>query len=255
MSETTVFERYAEYYDLFYAGKNYESECDFLEAAWAQFGQRPRSVLDLAGGTGSHGVVLARRGYEITGLDRAPGMLSRYAQKAQKRGLSVQLHQGDLRDFALGQKFDAIVCLFDAACYLTENADLRAFFARVREHLNPGGTLIFDVWHAPPLLRAHDPVRVREVSQNNLRALRVSTTTLHTGNQLANVEFQLLAWRDGTLEADFSETHTLRYFSARELSFIVESCGFQVRALCPAWRLQDAPSGDDWHLAVVATAE
>ena len=40
----SVFGDYARYYDLYYAGKDYDGECDFLEAAFTRFGRRPQTV-------------------------------------------------------------------------------------------------------------------------------------------------------------------------------------------------------------------
>ena len=157
----TVFEDYAKYYDIYYAGKDYDRECDFIEAAFARFGQKPLTVLDLACGTGNHGLRLAERGYEVCGVDLSEAMLSRYRSKAESRGLSVELHQQDLRSLDLGRQFDAVICMFDAIDYLPDNSDLTAALQRICTHLRPQGVFLFDFWHGVPILRGHDPVRVR----------------------------------------------------------------------------------------------
>ena len=68
----TVFGKtYASAYDAMYAEKDYEGEVDLLEAAFERFGSRVESVLDLGCGTGNHLAPLARRGYEVAGVDRS----------------------------------------------------------------------------------------------------------------------------------------------------------------------------------------
>src|SRR6267143_1119452 len=105
----SVFEKYAHYYDRFYADKNYDGECSFIEAGFARFGQRTKSILDLACGTGNHGIRLAARGYQLCGMDRSSEMLSQYRRKLDTQRLSVELHQQDLRHLDLGRQFDAAI--------------------------------------------------------------------------------------------------------------------------------------------------
>lgn len=249
----SVFGEYARYYDFCYAGKDYAAECAFLEAAFRRFGSEPRALLDLACGTGGHGLLLAGAGYAVCGVDRSPEMLARFAEKAAAAGVPVELHCQDLRALDLGRRFDAAVCLFDAFCYLTTNDDLRAGLGRIREHMRPGGLLVFDCWHAAPLLRGHDPLRVRElVGEEGQRVLRLSSTTLHPERQVAEVSFRLLVHEGDRLAADFTEVHPLRYFLPAELAFILEATGWRVLHLGPAFGLDAPITGDTWHLAAVA---
>jgi SAM-dependent methyltransferase len=248
-----AFERYAHYYDACYGEKDYDGECDFIEAAFARFGGRPRSLLDLACGTGNHGLRLAARGYEVGGVDRAPAMLSRYRLKAESLGLTVDLHEQDLRTLDLGRGFDAALCMFDAIGYLPTNADLSQCLARVRHHVRPGGLFLFDFWHAAAVLRGHEPVRVREFRMPGRRILRISTTALDVGRQLANVTFRILAFEGCRLVDDFTELHAMRYFLGEEIRFILETTGWTPRHVCPAFDLDGAVDAEAWHLVAIAT--
>ena len=74
-----VFGRdYAAAYDDLYQDKDYVAECDLIERVFETYGQGPtRRVLDLGCGTGGHAVILAKRGYDVVGVDRSPEMLER----------------------------------------------------------------------------------------------------------------------------------------------------------------------------------
>ena len=249
----TVFEDYAKYYDIYYAGKDYDGECDFIEAGFARFGQKPRTVLDLACGTGNHGLRLAERGYEVCGVDLSEAMLSRYRSKADARGISVELHQQDLRSLDLGRQFDAVICMFDAIDYLPDNTDLAAALQRICAHLRPQGVFLFDFWHGVPILRGHDPVRVREFALEGGRLIRISTTVLDIPRQIAKVQFRILAFEGDQLLSDFVEVHTMRYFLSQEIRFILEATGWSVCHLCPAFDLDGVVDGNAWHLVGIAT--
>jgi hypothetical protein len=69
----------------------------------------------------------------------------------------VTLHQGDIRTAKLGGRFPLVICPFNAALHLYTRQDVEAWLRRVREHLAPGGKLVFDI--SMPLAKdlARDP--------------------------------------------------------------------------------------------------
>jgi SAM-dependent methyltransferase len=151
----SVFGAYSHYYDLLYEDKNYSKEVEFVSAIIRRHAPDARTVLDLGCGTGIHACAFAREGYQVTGLDRSAEMLARARDRlkqAVSNGSPVDFRQSDIRDFKLTHRFDVVVALFHVISYLPANADLDAAFAQIREHLNPGGLLIFDHWYGPAVL-------------------------------------------------------------------------------------------------------
>ena len=57
----------------------------------------------------------------------------------------------------LKRGYDVVVALFHVISYLPDNSDLEAAFARIREHMKPGGILIFDYWYGPAVLTDRPP--------------------------------------------------------------------------------------------------
>jgi SAM-dependent methyltransferase len=114
-----------------------------------------RTVLELACGTGS---ILAhlRSQYDVAGLDRSPEMLSLAAEKLP----DVRLIEGDMTQFALEERFDVLLCVYDSINHLLEFAAWEAVFDRVREHLADDGIFVFDINTEERLARlaAHPPV-------------------------------------------------------------------------------------------------
>jgi SAM-dependent methyltransferase len=114
-----------------------------------------RTVLELACGTGS---ILAhlRADFAVTGLDRSPEMLERAAEKLP----GVRLVEADMTRFALGERFDVVLCVFDSINHLLDFGDWEAVFDRAAEHLGTGGIFVFDINTEERLARlaAHPPV-------------------------------------------------------------------------------------------------
>jgi cyclopropane fatty-acyl-phospholipid synthase-like methyltransferase len=99
-----------------------------------------RKVLELGCGTGSILKHLQDR-YEVSGLDLSSEMLSIARRKVPAAKLSRQ----DMVDFQIDERFDAILCVFDSINHVRRFSDWKKLFVRVRQHLSPGGCLIFDI--------------------------------------------------------------------------------------------------------------
>ena len=94
-------------------------------------------------------VALAKRRFEVTGLDGSSAMLERARSRADRWKVAVDWRQGSLTalDAALGdaQSFDLATCFFDSLNHLTEPEALRQAIFGVRRALAPGGLFFFDM--------------------------------------------------------------------------------------------------------------
>src|SRR4051812_451341 len=113
-------------------------------------------ILELASGTGRVLIPIARAGKEIVGVERSRQMLDRCrenlaAEPADVRS-RVTLHDADMRDFALSERFALAIIPFRPMQHLISVDDQLSCLDAVRRHLVPGGTLIFDVFN-PDLAR------------------------------------------------------------------------------------------------------
>ena len=134
----------AKYYDIFNCSANYKKVADYIEKVFAAYNKKPGLVLDLACGTGNLTLELAKRGYDMTGLDLSPEMLSEAVQKSRANNNILWVNQ-DMCNFELYGTVDAIVCCFDSVNYILESENVKKCFALVYNYLNPGGIFVFDV--------------------------------------------------------------------------------------------------------------
>ncbi len=114
----------------------------YVEAAGGP-GQR---VLELACGSGRFTAPLAASGALVIGGDLSETMLARARAVVAERGVSAEFVQLDMRDFVLGRQFDAIVVTANSLMHLHTRADFTRAFSTIRQHLTPGGRLLFDVF-------------------------------------------------------------------------------------------------------------
>ena len=70
------------------------------------------AVLDLCCGVGRHSLELARRGFQVTAVDRTERYLERASQQAAADGLEVEFVCEDMREFCHPGAFDVVLNLF-----------------------------------------------------------------------------------------------------------------------------------------------
>lgn len=145
MNHLPAYDRFAEIYDQVMTGVDYEGWAEYIEELLRFHRFAPRKIVDLACGTGNTTFPLARRGYQMAGVDAAPAMLARAREKAARAGLDIPFYQQDLRELDLPEKYDLAICLYDSLNYILEGGELTRVFRRVREAVRPGGLFIFDM--------------------------------------------------------------------------------------------------------------
>lgn len=139
------YTRFAAAYDKMMANVDYVRWADYIDRLFALYNFRPKRVLDLACGTGTAAILLAEKGYMMSGTDRAAEMLLWAREKAQRRGTHLHLWQQDMRDLTVARPYDAALCLYDSINYITTAEEMEKVFTKVSEALIPEGMFIFDV--------------------------------------------------------------------------------------------------------------
>ena len=146
----------AEAYDRLTWDVDYARILDFLETLLHTRDKHPRTVLDLACGTGSLSVLLAKRGYSVIGADMSEDMLAIASEKACELGENVPFFICQrMERLTLPEPVDCVLCCLDSLNYITDPALCRKALGRVYASLRSGGVFLFDV-NTPQKLRAMD---------------------------------------------------------------------------------------------------
>jgi SAM-dependent methyltransferase len=241
---------YASAYDSIYADKDYERECDLVEQAFRRFSDGPvKTVLDLGAGTGNHALPLARRGYDVAGVDLSEEMVQIAREKAREGGVAIEFRHGDLREVQLGRRFDAVLLMFAVLGYQRTNADVRAALENARAHLRPGGVLMLDLWYGPGVLTEPPEDRRRVIETPDGDLTRTVSAELDVPHQLCTVRYSLSgAGRDA------EETHVMRFFFPAELELFMDVAGFELLTLSSVDDLDQPATTGSWTATVVARA-
>lgn len=100
---------------------------------------------DLACGTGTTALMLARRGIRMYGVDLSPAMCRLAREKARRQRLPLRVLRGDMRRFRLPEPVDLLTCEADAINHVPRKSDLARVAKAVARALRPSGHFYFDV--------------------------------------------------------------------------------------------------------------
>jgi SAM-dependent methyltransferase len=134
--------REAEYWSDYFRGKNrnFNRKPNALLVEAIENVQ-PGSALDVGMGEGRNAIFLAKKGWNVTGVDRAEGALAVARQQANEQEVKITPVLQSAEDFDWGrERWDLIVPLYFVG--VRENA------AKIRESLKPGGLLVIEAFLA-----------------------------------------------------------------------------------------------------------
>ncbi|MDB4916427.1 MAG: SAM-dependent methyltransferase [Gemmatimonadetes bacterium] len=251
---------YAQQYDLLYQDKDYDAEVALLERLFTRHALRGNAVLDLGCGTGQHAIRLAKRGYDVTGVDRSPEMLRIARVKAEQSldELSPQpsFVEGDITSVKLGgSPFDAALMMFAVLGYQVTNEAVRAALGTARAHVRSGALFVCDVWYGPAVLSVRPSERTKVVDAPGGQVIRSVRTSLDTFAHRADVDYRVWRLHNKEVIAEMHETHAMRFFFPQELMLLFEAEGFELVEL-RAFGDDDAlPTENSWNVLAVARAK
>ncbi len=142
----TFYDVLASRYDILQSDMDCARWADYLTGlidTYCHTGSETKSIIDLGCGTGSVDVILAAKGFDITGIDNAEAMLEIATAKENADKITWVLH--DIIDFEMDGKADCFLSLLDTIDHIMSKAKIGGIIRNVSDHLNDGGVFIFDV--------------------------------------------------------------------------------------------------------------
>jgi ubiquinone/menaquinone biosynthesis C-methylase UbiE len=127
-------------------GSVVETEVQSLVHLFAEHNIAGGKVLELACGACAHGILLAKAGFQVVGIDRSAAMLAEAQCRAKAEDVNICTVEGDVIDFDLAKAdFDAAIFMYETFPLITEQRDIVSHFCAVHRHLKRGGVYVVDV--------------------------------------------------------------------------------------------------------------
>lgn len=216
----------ADLYDLLFNG--YAADLDFYVGAAKRAGG---PVLDVGCGTGRVLLPCLAAGLDVDGVDNSAEMLERLRLHARAKGFTPHVQLADMREFHMPRRYAGVIIPFNAFAHMLAHDDQIATLRCCREHLVPGGRLVFDVSATPAMVAepVADPVLELETAHPETglpvrlydgRRLDVATQTQHS-----RIEVQELDAAGAVAQAHRFVT-MVRWTYPSEMELLLRLAGF-----------------------------
>lgn len=207
-------------YDQFYPARGKDYAAEAARAVGFIRDRKPdaNSLLDIACGTGAHLRHFANAFDEVAGLELSGEML-----EIARKKLDVPLHQADMRDFSLDQRFDAATCMFSSIGHMADVTELTAALTCIARHVVPGGVIFVEPWWFPgTFLDGHVAGDVVEVDGRTIS--RVSHS--RRAGRFTKMEVHWVVAESATGPKHAVEHHEITLFEQQEYeaAFVAAGC-------------------------------
>lgn len=244
-------ETYSNAYDLLYKNKDYEAECDFLEAIFDKYDIKVKTILDLGCGTGGHLIPLAKRGYEVTGVDCSPYMLKHAREKMKQGDIKGELIEGDICSIDLGRQFDVVIAMFAVMSYQITNERISSACRIACKHLNGSGAFIFDGWYGPGVFAKRPTQTVKNVKADSREIIRFTDPSIDIFSHMVEIHFKLWVIERDRIISRENESHFMRYFFPQEMAYFLQVAGFDRVDFFPFMNVHGKLDESVWNMTVV----
>jgi len=218
-----AYQAFADYYDYLTKNVDYKRRAAYLMDIFEKLNHKTFITLDLACGTGSLTLELARLGVDVYGIDSSAEMLSVARQKCADEGFDILFLKQKMQSIDLYGTIDTCICSLDSINHLTDIKDVQKTFDRVSLFMNRGGYFVFDantVYKHNKVLGdntfIYDTDKVFCAWRNSLQK-----------NNTVKIELDFFA-KDGSVYYRTHESFSERAYTDEELTEMLRKSGFEL---------------------------
>lgn len=187
-------------------------------------------ILDMACGAGRHSILLAKKGFDVAGVDLSENLLNEAIKNSASEGLNIKFIKSDIRDFKSNDTYDLILNLFTSFGYFESDDENYRVFYKAFEMLNASGIFVLDFFNKHFLLRNLIPlseeikngkkiVQKRFVRQGRVEKIIEITFNGHTKTFRESVKlYSAEQLKNKLLDIGFEIVHTFGDFDGNDFN-------------------------------------
>ncbi len=216
----------AETYDYFYPDRT--KEIDF----WAELaGDYGDDILHLMCATGEITMGLAKKGFNIYGVDLTDAMIYEAKNKLEESDLDrekINFVNADARYFNLKRQFDFAFFAAGDFHHFSERKDIDSSLAKTYAHLRPGGAVAIELLKLPgdSFHREEKEFDPQRAPPQGMDLWKTNEVSYHSTSKVMEIKEKLFVENNGEIDSGEYEIQ-LELFSKREIKNILENVGFE----------------------------
>ena len=193
----------------------------------------PKTVMDLACGTGVLCQILHRAGIAASGMDFSSGMID----IARSANSHIHFDVADMVTYRPDRQFDLVTCTGDAINHIAKLSDVEKIFQNVFAYTSPGGYFVFDI------LNEHEVSTSEPFEMDFDEHIRVWFQMTRPGENQVNLKIRVFEDGAESFEENIRET----IHDPAQICSLLRCCGFEV-IKCSDRLLDDGNHGTTWFL-------
>jgi SAM-dependent methyltransferase len=186
------------------------------------------NVLDLACGNGRHSFLIARKGYNVTGIDLSKYLISRAKEKLKdeysgsRNRLSFEI--GDMRRIGHKNEFELVVNLFTSFGYFEKHSDNMKVIKSISSALKKNGWFLFDFLNTDYLKKHLVPFNIKREKKNIIVQIRNITDGF--------VEKNIFILKNNNIQGSYpvlkSYKEKIRLYSLKDFRYMFSTNGLKI---------------------------
>ena len=222
---------YAEFsgvYDVLTQNVDYPARADYIADLLSRNGVTGGILLDLACGTGTLSVEMAKKGFEVIGVDASGEMLSIAMNNAYEAEQNILFLCQQMQSLDLYGTIGCAICTLDSINHLTEKQDVQAAFDKVSLFMEKDGIFVFDV---------NTPYKHREILADNSFVYEadgvycVWQNTFDSDTDTVRIDLDIFEEIEPDVYERTQESFCERAYGINELEAMLTKAGFETVAV------------------------
>lgn len=217
-----TYENFAGVYDELMDNVPYRVWADFLEKILKDDHIQNGLMLDLGCGTGKMTALMAKKGYDMIGVDSSMDMLQIARERTQDFPESFLYLLQDMRAFELYGTVQSVISVCDSVNYITKPEDLEQVFRLVNNYLDPGGIFIFDF---NTEYKYQKVIGDRVIAEDREDVSFIWYNEYDVREHLNYIDLSIFVQEKDNLFRKFQEQHVQRGYTVEQMKTLVEKAG------------------------------
>ena len=220
-----MYQEFAFIYDKLMEDVDYYNWSNYLESIFKKNNIKANAlILDCACGTGNITAELAKKGYDLIGIDSSEYMLNIASEKARQNGQNIMFLLQDISAFEIGKKVDVVNCTCDGVNYLSDKKQAISFFKCAKNSLKPKGIFCFDI---SSYYKISEILADETIAQSNDNEAFIWENFFDNENSIITMELTTFHKDKGNIFKRFQEVHIQKAYKQKELEDMLKVAGFQ----------------------------
>lgn len=187
--------------------RDFNKQIDWLDNLFKK--NKVKSVLDCGCGTGTHAVLLAKKGYNITAFDFSAEQIKLAKKKAKENNVKIKFHIGDIRNFNFG-KFDAVTSFYAPIMFGCKNiTDLTKAIKSIKKSLNPKGIAFVET--PTSKMMELSGLEINKHSEDKLKIARLAFYKFDKNKKAAKIKYVYVSQQNNKISYDEAEANHYYY--------------------------------------------